>query len=64
MGESWQANVRRLPGWLEQGGELRRPWASLVTSRDEHTVLTQNLTMDPPPESGSGRTWSTPCTAR
>ena len=50
IGESWQADVRRLPGWLEQGGELRRPWASLVTSRDEHTVLTQNLTMDPPPE--------------
>ena len=50
MGESWQADVRRLPGWLEQGGELRRPWASLVTSRDEHTVLTQNLTMDPPPD--------------
>jgi hypothetical protein len=50
MGESWQADVRRLPGWLEQEGELRRPWASLVTSRDEHTVLTQNLTMDQPPE--------------
>ena len=50
MGESWQADVRRLPGWLEQGGELRRPWASLVTSREEHTVLTQNLTMDPPPD--------------
>ena len=50
MGESWQANVRRLPGWLEQAGELRRPWASLVTSRDEHMVLTQNLTMDPPPD--------------
>ena len=29
IGESWQADVRRLPGWLEQGGELRRPWASL-----------------------------------
>jgi tetratricopeptide (TPR) repeat protein len=50
MGESWQADVRRLPGWLEQAGELRRPWASLVTSRDEHMVLTQNLTMDPPPD--------------
>jgi tetratricopeptide (TPR) repeat protein len=50
MGESWQAEVRRLPGWLEHGGELQRPWASLVTSRDEHTVLTQNLTMDPPPD--------------
>jgi tetratricopeptide (TPR) repeat protein len=50
MGESWQADVRRLPGWLEQGSELLRPWASLVTSRDEHTVLTQNLTMDPPPD--------------
>ncbi|MEI8373448.1 MAG: tetratricopeptide repeat protein [Planctomycetota bacterium] len=50
MGESWQADVRRLPGWLEQAGELRRPWASLVTSRDEHTVLTQNLAMEPPPD--------------
>jgi tetratricopeptide (TPR) repeat protein len=50
LGESWQADVRRLPGWLEQSGEQRRPWASLVTSRDEHTVLTQNLTMDLPPE--------------
>ena len=50
MGESWQADVRRLPGWLEQGSELLRPWASLVTSRDEHTVLTQNLTMDSPPD--------------
>jgi tetratricopeptide (TPR) repeat protein len=49
VGEAWQADVRRLPGWLEQGGELRRPWATLVTSRDEHTVLTQNLAMDPPP---------------
>jgi tetratricopeptide (TPR) repeat protein len=49
-GESWQADVRRLPGWLEQGSELQRPWASLVTSRDEHTVLTQNLTVDSPPE--------------
>jgi hypothetical protein len=50
IGESWQADVRRLPGWLEQGGELRRPWASLVTSRDEQTVLTQDLSMDPPPD--------------
>ncbi len=50
FGESWQADVRRLPGWLEQAGDLRRPWASLVTSRDEHTVLTQNLTMDLPPD--------------
>ena len=36
IGESWQADVRRLPGWLEHGGELRRPWASLVTSREAH----------------------------
>ncbi len=50
IGETWQADIRRLPGWLEQGGELQRPWASLVTSRDEHTVLTQNLTTEPPPE--------------
>jgi tetratricopeptide (TPR) repeat protein len=50
IGESWQADIRRLPGWLEQGGELRRPWASLVTSVDEHSVLTQNLTMDLPPK--------------
>ncbi len=48
IAESWQADVRRLPGWLEHQGELRRPWASLVTSRDDHAVLTQNLTMDPP----------------
>ncbi len=50
VGESWQADVRRLPGWLEQDGELRRPWASLVTSPDEHLVLTQNLVMVPPPD--------------
>jgi tetratricopeptide (TPR) repeat protein len=50
MGETWQADIRRLPGWLEQDGELRRPWASLVTSREDHTVLTQNLTMESPPE--------------
>ena len=49
LGETWQADVRRLPGWLEQEGELRRPWAALVTSRDEHTVLTQNLMMGLPP---------------
>ena len=50
FGELWQADVRRLPGWLEQGGDLRRPWASLVTSRDEHVVLTQNLVVEPPPD--------------
>ena len=48
IGEAWQADIRRLPGWIEQEGELRRPWASLVTSRDEHAVLTQNLMVDPP----------------
>ena len=49
MGETWQADVRRLPGWLEQEGELRRPWASLVTNRDEPMVLAQNLRIDSPP---------------
>jgi hypothetical protein len=48
LGETWQVCVRRLPGWLEQEGELLRPWAALVTSREEHTVLAQNLVMDLP----------------
>jgi hypothetical protein len=50
MGEVWQADVRRLPAWLEQDGEPQRPWASLVTSREEHLVLTQNLTVETPPK--------------
>jgi hypothetical protein len=49
FGEVWQADVRHLPGWLEHEGELRRPWAALVTSRDEHAVLAQNLSVEPPP---------------
>ena len=64
IGEVWQADVRHLPGWLEHEGELRRPWASLVTSREEHAVLAQNLSVDPPPPSGSGTTSPTPCCGR
>jgi hypothetical protein len=48
-GEVWQVDARRLPGWLEQDGELCRPWATLVTNRDEHLVLYQSLGSEEPP---------------
>ena len=48
IGEIWQADIRRLPGWLEHDGELRRPWAVLVTNCDDQLVLIQGLSVEPP----------------
>ncbi len=45
---SWQAEARRLPVWMNVGGELRRPWIVLVVSKTEDLILSQEVVEGPP----------------
>ncbi len=45
---AWQAEVRRLPVWMNVGGELRRPWIVLVVSKSDDLILTQEVIEGPP----------------
>jgi tetratricopeptide (TPR) repeat protein len=49
FGETWQADVRKLPSWVEHEGQMERPWGVLVTNRDEQLILAQGIRVDPPP---------------
>lgn len=48
FGETWQADVRQLPSWVEHEGEMQRPWAVLVTNRDEQLILAQGIGAESP----------------
>jgi hypothetical protein len=45
---AWQAEARRLPVWMNVGGELRRPWIVLVVSKSDDLILTQEVVEGPP----------------
>ena len=44
----WQAEARRMPIWVNDDGELRRPWVVLVASRTDHVIVAQALIEDAP----------------
>lgn len=48
--ETWQADIRRLPNWIENEGEMLRPWCSIVTHPGEGLILSQDMTADEPPQ--------------
>ena len=45
---AWQVVARRLPVWMNIGGELRRPWIVLVLSRTEDLILKQEVVENTP----------------
>lgn len=45
---SWQAETRRLPVWMNVGGELRRPWIVLIVSKTDDLILGQEVIEGPP----------------
>lgn len=47
-GETWQADVRRLPTWLDQEGEATRPWTAMVVDRDHNLILANEMTPNTP----------------
>ena len=44
----WQAEARRMPVWVSDGGDLRRPWVVLVASLTDSLILSQALLDDAP----------------
>lgn len=49
VGEIWQADVRRLPGWIEVEGQLRRPWLYLVVDTESELILATEISELEPP---------------
>ena len=49
VGEIWQADVRRLPGWIEVEGKLRRPWLYLVVDVETEMILATEVSETDPP---------------
>ena len=47
-GVLWQAEARRMPVWVNDGGDLRRPWVVLVASPSDSLILSQALLDDAP----------------
>jgi tetratricopeptide (TPR) repeat protein len=47
-GETWQADVRRLPVWIQVAGEPKRPWVSLVADIDSDAILATEIATDEP----------------
>jgi tetratricopeptide (TPR) repeat protein len=45
-GEVWQADVRRLPTWVENEGDPQRPWGAIVVNRSEDLILAQDLSLE------------------
>jgi tetratricopeptide (TPR) repeat protein len=39
----WQADYRRLPGWVKVGAEAVRPWVILITDPEEDLVLGHHI---------------------
>jgi len=46
--EVWQADIRRLPIWIENQGDPQRPWGALVVSCSEAPVLAQDIRTEAP----------------
>jgi hypothetical protein len=44
----WQAETRRLPIWMKDGGEYVRPWILVVVSRTHDLILGQQVVEEPP----------------
>jgi hypothetical protein len=42
-GTVWQVCINRLPTWLQDGGNMIRPWAILVVDHTAHKILHQEL---------------------
>lgn len=47
-GRVWQADIRRLPIWVGDEGEPRRPWSVLVTDLETAAVLAQEISSERP----------------
>jgi tetratricopeptide (TPR) repeat protein len=54
--ETWQADVRRLPVWLDGDEKPQRPWAALVLDVAEGTVLGHDLAVEESPDAMLWRT--------
>jgi len=50
LGEVWQAVVQRMPTWMEEDGELVRPWISMVADVDNDLILATCLLPDERPD--------------
>ena len=48
-GEVWQADMRPLPTWVTDEGQLYRPWLVIVANRTEGLVLVHRMTQERPP---------------
>ena len=48
QGEFWQAEVQRLPVWIQVAGEPRRPWVGLVVDTASDAILATEIAMDEP----------------
>jgi hypothetical protein len=46
----WQADVQRLPLWLDVDGESKRPFASLVADLNSGAILATMIECDEPPD--------------
>ncbi len=44
----WQVDSRMMPNWVNVGGENKRLWVTLVTSRSDDLVLAHPITEEPP----------------
>ncbi len=51
-GETWQADVRRLPTWLDEDGVPTRPWTILVIDRDHDLILANEMISETPTAEG------------
>jgi hypothetical protein len=48
QGEVWQADMQRLPVWIQVAGEPKRPWVGLVANIDSDAILATEIAMDEP----------------
>ena len=48
ISEVWQADIRRLPAWVENQGDPQRPWGVLVVSCSEQPVLAHDIRTESP----------------
>jgi hypothetical protein len=49
--QTWQADVRRLPIWVGDAGEPRRPWSVLVADRYSTAIIAQDIrVLEPTPD--------------
>jgi tetratricopeptide (TPR) repeat protein len=49
IGEAWQADLRRLLGWVEEGGEVLRPYGVIVAQSEGEQVLAYDLAVHAAP---------------